>query len=166
MSRWSTSRACAYERASAIKPYSVEPWLYMNMTHRRMGDLEGAKLSAKHFLEVGLRNLEVNPDDAVTLSRFAVIYTLFGEHDKARASLSRILAGSPDDGLVLYNCASTYALLGDKSEALRCLRLALDGGFRNIREWIKADPDFDEFRKTEEFQVLLAGYAPPATGAS
>jgi TolB-like protein len=147
-----------YELCAAIKPYSLEPWLYMNMTHRRKGDVEAAKMSATRFLEIGLRKLELNPDDTVTLSRFAVIYTLFGERDKAYGALARILESSPDDGLVLYNCASTYALLEDKGHALSCLRMALESGFKNIREWVKNDPDFDELRETEEFKALLAEY--------
>lgn len=144
-----------YQKCTAIKPYSVEPWLYMNMTHRRKGDMNAAKISAKHFLEVGIRKLEVNPNDTVTLSRFAVIYTLFGEREKAYAALTRIMESKPDDGLVLYNCAATYALLGDAEQSLRCLRLALEGGFRNVREWLGTDPDFDALRDLDEFKQLL-----------
>jgi serine/threonine protein kinase/Flp pilus assembly protein TadD len=147
-----------YEVAAAIKPYSVEPWLYMNMTHRRKGDVSAAKTSATRFLEVGLKKLEVNPSDAVTLSRFAVIYTLFNEREKAYAALTRILEDQPDDGMVLYNCASTYALLNDKQQSLRCLRTALEHGFRNVLEWIKTDPDFDTIRSSDEFKSLIGEY--------
>jgi hypothetical protein len=31
----------------------------------------------------------------------------------------------------------------------------LESGFRNIREWVKSDPDFDELRNTDEFKELL-----------
>lgn len=155
-----------YEVAAVIKPYSIEPWLYMNMTQRRKQDVEGAKKSAKRFLEVGLKQLELDPDDTVTLSRFAVVYTLFGEHEKAHAALERILEADTDDGLVLYNCASTYALLGDERQALRCLRMALERGFKNVLEWVKSDPDFGELRSTPEYQQLIKEIVgPPLTSS-
>jgi adenylate cyclase len=150
-----------YETAAKVKPYSVEPWLFMNMTHRRKGDMESALMSARRFLEVGIRKLEINPDDEVTLSRFAAIYTLLGEGEKARNALERILKWHPDDGTVLYNCACTYALLGDHEQAILCLRTALDHGYRNVREWVKTDPDFAELRQTEAFRQLLVKFDNP-----
>ena len=150
-----------YETAAQIKPYSVEPWLFMNMTHRRKGDVDAAMMSAKRFLEVGIRKLEINPDDEVTLSRFAAIYTLLGEGEKARDALQRILKWHPDDGTVLYNCACTYALLGDNDQALLCLRMALENGYRNVREWVKTDPDFADLRATEAFKQLLIKFDTP-----
>ncbi|UCH84939.1 MAG: tetratricopeptide repeat protein [Candidatus Latescibacterota bacterium] len=144
-----------YQKCAELKPCSVEPWLYMNMTHRRKGDMESATYAAKRFLEVGMKTLELIPDDPVTLSRFSVIYTLFGDRDKAYNAVSRILVNDPDDGLVLYNCAATFALLDDVPMALECLRKALASGYKNIREWINSDPDFDDLRKTQEFKDLL-----------
>jgi len=147
-----------YHRSAEIKPCSVEPWLYVNMTHRRRGDLAAAIGAAKKFLEVGLKTLQIAPDDPVTLSRFCVIYTLFDEKEKAYDALSRILRTGTEDGLVLYNCAATYALLGDQSMSLDCLRKALSGGYKNVREWIENDPDFNEIRNTEAFRDLLSEF--------
>jgi adenylate cyclase len=144
-----------YRNGAEIKPCSVEPWLYINMTHRRRGDVAGATEAARRFLEVGLRTLHVAPDDPVTLSRFCVIYTLTGEQQKARDTLERILRTETRDGLVLYNCAATYALLGDREGSLECLRKALGEGYKNVRDWIGTDPDFDSIRGAEEFQKLL-----------
>jgi adenylate cyclase len=147
-----------YKKSAEIKPCSVEPWLYLNMTHRRLGDVEAAKQAAQRFLEVGLKTLRIIPDDPVTLSRFCVIYSLFGDHGKARAALSRVLESDPDDGLVLYNCAATYALLGDEKRACECLSNALNRGYKNVRDWIEGDPDFDGIRDSEAFRRLLTEF--------
>jgi TolB-like protein/Flp pilus assembly protein TadD len=147
-----------YQKAAAVKPCSVEPWLFINMTHRRRGDLSAAMEAAKKFLEVGIRVLHVAPDDAVTLSRFCPIYTLFGETERARDTLDRILRTGTEDGLVLYNCAATYALLGDADDSLSCLRKALSGGYQNVREWIEGDPDFAAIRDTAAFRGLLSEF--------
>jgi TolB-like protein/Flp pilus assembly protein TadD len=147
-----------YRKSAEIKPCSVEPWLYINMTHRRRGDVTAAVTAAKRFVEVGLKVLQTLPDDPVTLSRFCVMYTLFGENDKARATLDRILASGTADGLVLYNCASTYALLGEEARSLECLRKALSGGYKNVREWIDSDPDFDIVRDSDGFRDVLSEF--------
>jgi adenylate cyclase len=147
-----------YQKAAEIKPCSVEPWLLVNMTHRRRGDLSAAMEAAKRFLEVGLRVLHVSPDDPVTLSRFCPIYTLFGDTERARSTLDRILRTGTEDGLVLYNCAATYALLGDPDNSLSCLRKALSGGYQNVRVWIEGDPDFAGIRETAAFRALLSEF--------
>jgi adenylate cyclase len=147
-----------YGKAARIKPCSVEPWLLVNMTHRRRGDLAAAMEAAKKFLEVGLRVLHVAPDDPVTLSRFCPIYTLFGERERAKDTLERILRTGTEDGLVLYNCAATYALLEDPGNSLSCLRRALSGGYQNVREWIESDPDFAGIRETPAFRALLSEF--------
>jgi hypothetical protein len=87
-----------------------------------------------------------------------VVYTLFDEKEKAHDALNRILRTGTEDGLVLYNCAATYALLGDETMSLDCLRRALDGGYKNVREWIENDPDFAEIRKAAAFQQLLSEF--------
>lgn len=147
-----------YRKAADLKPCSVEPWLLVNMTHRRRGDISAAMDAAKRFLEVGLRVLRVAPDDPVTLSRFCPIYTLFGDDERARGTLDRILRTGTEDGLVLYNCAATYALLGDPDNSLSCLRKALSGGYQNVREWIEGDPDFTDIRETAAFRALLSEF--------
>jgi TolB-like protein/lipopolysaccharide biosynthesis regulator YciM len=155
-----------YKKSAAIKPCSVEPWLYINMTHRRRGDASAATEAARKFLEVGLKTLHVIPDDPVTLSRFCVIYTLSGEKQKARDTLERILKTGTSDGLVLYNCAATYALLGDHAESLECLRKALGEGYKNVRDWIESDPDFDSLRGAEGFRDVLTEFDGLHGGAS
>lgn len=147
-----------YAKSAEIKPCSVEPWLYINMTHRRRGDVPAATEAARKFLEVGLRTLHVIPDDPVTLSRFCVVYTLFDEKQKAREALDRVLRTETSDGLVLYNCAATYALLGDHDASLGCLRKALGGGYKNVRDWIETDPDFDAMRGVGGFRDLLSEF--------
>jgi TolB-like protein len=147
-----------YQRAAEVKPCSVEPWLLINMTHRRRGDLGAATEAARRFLEVGLRVLHVVPDDPVTLSRFCPIYTLFGDTERARETLDRILRTGTEDGLVLYNCAATYALLGDSDNSLSCLHKALSGGYQNVREWIEQDPDFAGIRDSAAFRALLSEF--------
>lgn len=147
-----------YERTAAIKPYSEEPWMHFYMTYLRKGDKVASDKAQEKLLKLGIRKLEVNPDDAITLSRMAGPFAHFGEKEKAYSAIKRVLDIDPTDGLARYNCACTYAVLGDKEEALRCLKGALESGYKNVREWVKSDPDFASVREDPEFKTLLAEF--------
>ncbi|MBI2620360.1 MAG: protein kinase [Ignavibacteriales bacterium] len=145
-----------YEQCARIKPYSEEPWMHFYMTHLRKGDQKASDQAQKKLLEVGERKLEVNPNDAITLSRMASPYANFGEREKAYSALKRVLDIDRTDGLAQYNCACTYAVLGDKKEALTCLRNAVESGYRNVSEWVKSDPDLVSLHEDAEFKALVA----------
>ncbi len=147
-----------YEHCARLKPYSEEPWMHFDMTYRRKGDKNASDEAKRKLLEVGARKLEVNPDDAITLSRMAGPYSHFGEKEKAYAALKRVLEIDPTDGLAQYNCACTYAVLADNKEALACLRNAVQSGYKNVSEWVKSDPDLVSLHKDPEFKTLIAEF--------
>jgi len=147
-----------YERAAVIKPHSEEPWMHLDMTYRRKGDEKASLEAERQLLEVGSRKLEVNPEDGIPLSRMTTSYFRLGEKDKGYAALEKVLNMDPSDGVLRYNCACTYAMLGEKEKALTCLREALESGYKNVREWVKSDPDFETVREDEGYKALLAEY--------
>jgi tetratricopeptide (TPR) repeat protein len=106
-------------------------------------------------LERGLRKLEVDPDDLVTLSRTANAYAARGDGDKARELIDRIVEADPDEGLVLYNAACGMALLGERERMLTLLRLALERGFVNTLSWVRSDPDFRDYQDDPEFRAIV-----------
>ena len=145
-----------YEQCARLKPFSEEPWMHVDMTLRRKGDNHASDQAQRKLLEVGARKLEVNPNDAITLSRMAGPFAHFGEIEKSYAALKRVLEIDPTDGLAQYNCACTYAVLGNKKEALACLKNAFQSGYKNVNEWVKSDPDLVSLHKDPEFEALLA----------
>jgi len=72
--------------------------------------------------------------------------------------MKKVLQVDPDDGLSQYNCACTYAVLGEREKALACLRKALEGGYKNIREWVKSDLDLASLHEDPDFKALLAEF--------
>ncbi len=145
-----------YEECARIKPYSEEPWMHIEMTYRRMGNNDASDRAKRKLIDLGARKIEVNPDDAVTLSRMSGALAHFGEKEKAYAVLKKIMEMDPTDGLVQYNSACTYAAMGDKKESLACLRNAIQSGYKNVGNWVKIDPDFTSFHDDPEFKTLLA----------
>jgi non-specific serine/threonine protein kinase len=145
-----------YERCIHLKPYSEEPWMQIDMTYRRKGDLEASEKARCKLVEVAERKLEVNPDDVIVLSRVAGQYAQMGEKEKSYRALRRVVELDPADGLALYNSACTYAMMGDKKEALLCLQHASQNGYKYVSEWVRSDPDFARYHDDPEFNAVLA----------
>ncbi|HTY09559.1 MAG TPA: protein kinase [Bacteroidota bacterium] len=144
-----------YQKCAELKPYSEEPWMHTYMTHLRKHDTQSSENAMRKMIEVGERKLGVNPDDIIVLSRIVGAYAHFGEKEKAYAILKRITELDPTDGLAQYNCACTYAVLGDTKEALACLTNAIRSGYKNMKEWVKADPDLVSLRNDPEYTALV-----------
>jgi hypothetical protein len=99
--------------------------------------------------------LELNPDDAITLSRIVGVYASFESKEKAIQAAQKVLIIAPGDGLAIYNCACGYARMNMKVEALNYLKTAFDLGYKNVREWVKSDPDFDSIRNDPGFKNIV-----------
>jgi adenylate cyclase len=147
-----------YTACAKIKPYSEEPYIHFYQTYARMGNDVMAEQARSKLLELGERKLALNPGDAIALSRMAAAYAHRGEKEKAYAAMRKVLQVDPDDGLSQYNCACTYAVLGEREKALACLRKALEGGYKNIREWVKSDLDLASLHEDPDFKALLAEF--------
>jgi non-specific serine/threonine protein kinase len=146
-----------FHRAAEIKPYSEEPWLHIDMTYRRMGDLKSSLIAGNKVIDLAKRKLEADAKDTLALSRLASNYARMGEKASALAAIEQVLELAPNDGLALYNCACTYAQLGKKDEAFRLLQKAIGIGYKNIIEWIETDPDLESVRGDPQFKKILAG---------
>ncbi len=143
-------------RAAEIKPYSEDPWMHLEMTYRRKGDVKSARASGKKMLELIERKLSINEKDVIALSRAASQKAQFGDEISTLNDIKRVLEIAPNDGLVLYNCACSYALLGKKEEAFELLKKTIKIGYKNIIEWVENDPDFEVFRDDPKFKEILA----------
>jgi adenylate cyclase len=109
-----------FNRAAQIKSYSEEPWMHLEMTYRRKGDVKLARASGKKMLELAEKKLSINAKDAIALSRAASYKAQQGDKKSASNDILKALQIAPNDGLVLYNGACTYAQFGKKEELLNC----------------------------------------------
>jgi TolB-like protein/Flp pilus assembly protein TadD len=145
-----------YKKATTLKPYSEEPWHYLDQSYRRSGDTQKAVDARDKVIEVGTRKLELNPTDIWVLGRVAVAYASKGEREKALAAAKTVVEVDPNDAAALYNCAGTYACLGMKEEAIIHLRMALEKGITIISEWMAWDPYFESIRDDPRFKETIS----------
>jgi non-specific serine/threonine protein kinase len=146
------------KRGVIVKPYSEEPWHHLSMMFQIKGDLKSVKEAGEKTIALGLRKLELNPEDYVVLSRLALTYAVMDERKKALEAVKRVVDTQPDDGITLYNCGATYAWLGNKDKALFYLNAACEKGFMNIIHWFKRDPHIESIRDDPRFKEMLSKY--------
>lgn len=149
-----------FETGVKIKPYSEEPWHWLDQIHRRHGQEDAAERATKKVIKLGEGKTEVNPEDAITLSRLAISYANIGENEKALGAANKVMEIDPTDGVILYNCTCAYSCLGKKKKAFTCLKKALERGVVNMLDWIEQiDPYLESIRKDPEFQKILIEYS-------
>ena len=129
--------------------------MHISIPARCKGDAETTEWATDELIDRAERIIQVNPDDAVVLSRLAASYAGRGDNQKAEAALDRVLELDPEDGLCIYNCACASAIMGDAKRALRYLRTAMKKGYWTVSAWVTNDPDFTTLRGHPEFQELL-----------
>ncbi|HEU4506686.1 MAG TPA: protein kinase [Pyrinomonadaceae bacterium] len=144
-----------YRRATALKPYDEDAWIYLTDVYRKLSNADAAVKAGLKVIEITSRKLEASLDDIIVMSRLAEAYARFGSREEASATLRRVLELEPNDGLAVYNCSCAYALLGEKEGSLILLRRAFDSGFRTVGHWARTDSAFDGLRGDEDFQRLL-----------
>jgi len=150
----------SFKTCTTIKPYSEEPWHYLDMVYRKKGKLKAAQEAGEKVIELGIQMLKVNPEDVVTLSRLALSYASMEKSKKALELTKKIIKIDPNDGIALYNCAGVHALLGKKEEAIAYLKKALEFGFRSIIFWAaNVDAFIEPIRDDPELQELLTKYS-------
>lgn len=143
-----------YQSAAKLKPYSEEPWQYMEMIYRKNGKFELAKAAGEKIFQAISKKLEADAGDAVALARGAACHAVYGLREDAEMMIRQAMRMAPEDGLVIYNCACAQTQLGAVDAALDLLKSACDRGYNNVREWVMNDVDLQALKHSPRFQKM------------
>ncbi|XP_057781140.1 protein MET1, chloroplastic [Salvia miltiorrhiza] len=83
-----------------------------------------------------------------------------GKYEEALEKFESVLGSKPDPNeasIASYNVACCYANLDQIQAGLSALKDAMEAGFEDFKR-IRADPDLDNIRKSEEFEPLMKKY--------
>jgi adenylate cyclase len=123
------------------------------------GQPERARQLARTVLDVALRQIELQPDNARAYYFAAIMQLHLGETEAGRRNIETALAMRPDDYGTLYNGACFHALVGETDRALDLLDRAISTG-EGFPEWIEHDDDLASLRPLPRFRALIARLAP------
>ena len=118
-----------------------------------------ARATLEQAVQHGVKEIELNPNDAELHARMALCYAHL---DQTASALDEItLARQLDkNAVVLFQSVRTFERAGGRDDAIAAHRelLAMNGG-RTIRE-IRRDPDLAEFRKDPRYKEVEASSKP------
>ena len=144
--------ADAFTQAGIIRPDDVVAASLTSTSLQAVGTDEEIRKAALHGIDVSERYLELNPDDALALSRYATNLVGIGEIEKGLERAERAYAINP--GVCRYNVACTFMLAGQTERALELLEEhALAGAV--LLAWLEKDSDWDEARDHPRYKAII-----------
>ena len=142
----------AFIQAGIIRPDDVVAASLTSTTMQVIGTDEEKTNAAKHSVEVSERYLELNPDDALALSRSANDLISIGETEKGLKRAERAYAINP--AVCRYNVACTHMLAGREERALDLLEEHARAG-AVLLDWLEKDSDWDEARDHPRYKAII-----------
>ena len=109
-------------------------------------------------LELGEKQIAVDPQDADTLSELAKWYAYQAQRKPALERLQRALFLQPNNAAVLFNGAIVHNLLGDRHGTLALLEKALALGYSRAQSGTAIE--FDNLKADPHFQAIWATNSP------
>jgi adenylate cyclase len=101
---------------------------------------------------VAERYLELNPDDALAISRAANDLIMLGEKDKGVEWAERAYSINPP--VCRYNVACVFMLAGKTEHALDLLEIHARARAINV-DWLAQDSDWEAARDHPRFKAIL-----------
>ena len=104
--------------------------------------------------------LKKKPDFIQALTALGNAYTQRGDYKKGLEVDLHLSRLRQDDSTVRYNLACSYSLLGELDLAFSTLKKAIDLGYDDFG-YLRIDPDLENLRKDERFQLILKNRPAP-----
>ncbi len=138
----------AYEKAEEINP--SDPVTLSNMG--------GLLLEMKRYKEALVtldRSLKIDDRKASAWVDKGTALNKMGSYEDSDAAYDKAVAIDPRYADAYYGRACNYAIRKDKINALILLQKAVDLD-ATLKEYVKTDTDFNDFRDDEEFKKIIA----------
>ncbi len=121
------------------------------------GERAKAKDACATALELGRKELAINPDDASLLIALADCHVMRDERDEARRLATQALGISGDNVPLLFEAGMVFEDLGDRDMALELIERAIRGGY-SIAD-VELYPGLRDLRADPRFVALRAELA-------
>ena len=147
-----------YVHAAELTPEDYFVWGDLAATYRQIpGQAAEEGASLDKAITLAQQQLEINPNDWLTLSYLASYHASKGNIEPARDHISRAADLAPDNPTVYFYSALVNVRLGNPDAAVADLKRAIWLGYS--KQLIAAEPDFRAVSELPEFQNLVAADA-------
>jgi serine/threonine-protein kinase len=145
----------AFERATSLTPDDFQYWAELADAYRWDPQLKDrAPSTYAKAIELGQRELALNPQNSFVHSKLAVCYAKTGRGREAREHVQEALAIDSKNPDFMYDAAVVFAVAGKNSEAIDYLRRAIAAGFGTAH--IEREPEFGALRTEKSFRDAVS----------
>jgi len=142
------------EKAVALKPNSHDLWRNLGDAYQfapgQKGKADGAYRRA---LELGRRQLAINPKDSETMASVALYDAHLNNRAEAIQLVERSMKMAPANNEIFFTAALVYEILGEHSASLQALRSAYEKG--HPLDDIEREPELAALRKDPRYQTWV-----------
>jgi len=143
-----------FERAWKVSPQDPQtPGLLLGI-YRDLNRDADVRIVAQKTLEIGLRKLELEPDNTRACMSCAFAFVHLGRFSDAEDMAGRALENDPSDKINFYNIACLYALLDQPEKAIDFLEVAVTGA-SNLKKELSTDGDFISLHNHPRFIAMM-----------
>ncbi|HEX4533241.1 MAG TPA: adenylate/guanylate cyclase domain-containing protein [Rhizomicrobium sp.] len=147
-----------FEKASTLMESDYWASGMLNHCYKRVGDIEGARRSARRTLERTETLIAKDPNNGSAMGFAIDALALLGEAERAKDLMTRALLLDPTNMNMRYNMACTMLLdLNDPDAALDMLEpLFRTEVSETLLNWSKNDGDIDPIRNHPRYIAMVA----------
>ena len=149
--------AGAYEKAVALNPNDSEVAVNLADAYRWSGQQDKARQTYQQAIALGYKELQTNPQRALTMAQIALSYAKIGNASQADSFIQRARAIDKNNVDYIYDQAEVEAILNRQDSALKALRDAFERHYP--ADYAANDPEFENVQKNPQFVALVQKYA-------
>jgi len=149
--------ASAYEKAVALNPNDAEVVVNLGDAYRWAGQQDKAKQTYQQAISLGYKELQTNPQSALTMAQIALSYAKVGDAQQAEKFIGRARSQAKNNVDYIYDQAEVEAILNRQDAALKALREAFEKHYPV--DYASGDQVLENLRSNPKFAALIKEFS-------
>jgi len=149
--------AGAYEKAVVLNPNDSEVVVNLADAYRWAGQQDKAKQTYQQAISLGYKELQTNPQSALTMAQIALSYAKIGDAVQAEKFISRARSLANNNVDYIYDQAEIEAILNRQDAALKVLREAFEKHYP--ADYASGDQELETLQNNPKFTALIKEFS-------
>lgn len=149
--------ASAYGRAVALNPNDSEVVVNLADAYRWSGQQDKARQTYQQAIALGYKELQTNPQEALTMAQMALSYAKIGDAQQADTFIGRARSLARNNVDYIYDQAEIDAILNRPDGALKALRAAFENHYPV--EYATGDQELENLQTNPKFTALVKEFS-------
>lgn len=149
--------AAAYEKAVALNPNDSEVVVNLADEYRWAGQQDKARTTYQQAISLGYKELQTNPQSALTMAQIALSYAKIGNAQQANTFIGRARSLAKNNVDYIYDQAEIEAILNRQDSALVALREAFEKHYPV--DYASGDQELENLRNNPKFVALIKQFS-------